>query len=453
MVEKSKIKKIVKNEKLIFAIISALMFLVFINIQRFGDDIGSLYVESGAGIIDYINKTLSLYETWQPRIVINLIILILTSNNVVYFGIVMAISFYVFMYSLSKLFVSENKKILNIIVGLITLMLPFQTLNEAGWISTTVTYFMPAAFGLLALVPVKKIIRNEKIKKCECLLYIVALLVGSSNEQMMGVLLCCYFVSTLYLLNRKKITVFYIVILIVLIISSLSTILCPGNMNRYYSEINTWFSTWESLNVFDKLDIGLSTTFSWLFTNNLFTILASLIMAIIIWNKYQDGLIRTIALVPLFIMVATSLLCLSKILFPNLVQLQTQVPYYGLITPLTCFDKRHFVMYLVWVVVFISIVIEIILICDNYESLLIVLTLLLSGFASRMVMSFSPTIYASGNRTFFVLITTITATLVMFLSENSYILERKRSVVYPVTIALIICAIINIALFVTAWVN
>ena len=67
-------------------------------------------------------------------------------------------------YSLSKLFVKENKDKNKFMLMAMVLIYPYYTMHQTGWASTSINYLWPLATGLFALIPIRKMWEGEKIK-------------------------------------------------------------------------------------------------------------------------------------------------------------------------------------------------------------------------------------------------------------------------------------------------
>lgn len=72
---------------------------------------------------------------------------------------------------------------------------------------------------------------------------------------------------------------------------------------------------------------------------------------------------------------------------------------------------------------------EIIILSDSLATLLASYTLIGAGFISRMAMSLSPTIYASGFRTAAVFVFCLMAVLVLFINKSKTNLYKYRLVI------------------------
>lgn len=439
-----------KDNKKIFYIISIVFFFILLFADMFYDDITGMRVESGT-IVDYWQKSVELYFDWSSRIFVNFVVFLFTDNKNTYiWALFMGISLYVLMFSFSKLFATkENEGKCNVVIACLTMLFPFQYLNSAGWISTMTTYLSPTAFGFLSLLPLKKIDQNEKFKWYEYIIYSLSLLYGANNEQMMVVVLGCYIIGALYFIYNKKFT-FYLFIQSALTVASfLIVMLCPGNRIRKNREIFNWFKTWRMFNAIDKADLGYSTTMqNLLFGSHIFIIVICCLFTYMIWKKYRKTSYAMIAGIPTALMIAFGpLKDIVITMYPNIEGLTEPIERNGLVTVANRGDFKAFGKYLIWAAMLTMICAAVLLLQDNLKMLVTSFVLLGTGMASRIVIGFSPTIYASKERTFTILYFCIIAVACNAYSnslEKGYIDNRESPKIEIALSLLLICSMINL---------
>lgn len=422
---------IVRSDESIFYFISILFAVMFCFIAIGGDDPGN-----GAQkrtIIENLRSSLDSYQTWSSRLFIGFVAGLLFDHLSVLLPIYVGVSMFVLLKALSLLFVDHHFKECNCFIGCLVMLYPFQQLSTAGWVSTMATYFGPVAFGFLALVPIKKIYSDRKFTTWEYILYALSLIYGANVEQMMIVILISYLVAFVYFLYHKKHYVYCCLLLALSIGSCLLIILCPGNYNRKGLETARQFPTYGMLNGIDKADIGMFTTLKWLlFDSNLFVICICLLMTILIWKKYNDGLLRALSMLPVFITVCLGpLRGVLTVMYPFITSLTEEISYYGLVTTENRGDALALGRYAVMGITIAVICLEVFMLLQNYEELIVAVILLAAGTASRVAMGFSPTIYASNTRTFAVMGFSVIAVGVLIYAKNvekgilSEIVEKK----------------------------
>lgn len=425
------------NKNYLYILVAALFSVVLFFATMFGDDLYLMHID-GSGLIDYWNKAYSMYYTWSSRVIINFFVYFFTNHSLIYWVIFMGISMFTLLYSFDYLF-SNNKKYSSIFIIFVIMMFPYKELSTAGWISTTVTYFSPIAFGFLSLIPIKKTLDNKKSSIIELIIYALALIFACSNEQVMALVLACYGVAFVYFLATKRINHNIIIQLALAFISAVIVVKCPGNYLRKADEIANWFPTYNSISSIAKINICFSTTMKWLLFDTSFFPFFSLLLTCLVFMNKKDMFNRIISLVPTVILVLCNYLKkITSSLLPYLSSLNKNIPYYGLVNAGQIDKFEMFIIYIIWVLVMVIILYEIIIISDSLATLLASFTLIGAGFISRMAMSLSPTIYASGFRTAAVFIFCLMAVLVLLINKSKTNLYKYRFVIIVSTILLFI---------------
>lgn len=431
------------NNKLLYLVISIIFGVILAFSSSFGDDLYLMHAND-ISFIDSFNKALELTSTWSSRILINTLIFFFNDNHIILWAISMAISMYALLYALDKLFVKEKSVLCSLLIVTTVLLIPYNLLSTAGWISTTCTYFIPISLGFLSLIPIKKCLDNEEYKWYEYVIYGLALIFASNNEQVSVLILLAYIVSTIYFIINKKKSIFVYIELLLTILSFVYIVVCPGNWNRESSEVANWFPTYGMLNIFNKFDICFSTTMKWLFFENNFICIVCLILTILIFKKYKETTTRIISLFPTVItLVCGPFKSIFELIFPYISNINNIISINGLLTAVNRGNLEVFTTYFIWVLLLVSILITVIKLADNFKTLLIVLVLLISGLASRFAIMFSPTIYASGYRTCLVLVVCVLVSVLVLLLEHLNYFKDKKILPY-ILIVLIILNIINL---------
>lgn len=435
-------KKLNMNNKYLYLIISVLFGLILSFSASFGDDLYLMHYND-VSFIDSINKAIELSNTWSSRILINSIVIYFNDNHVVLWVITMMISMFVLLYALDKQFNKDKSFLGALIIVSAVLLIPYDLLSSAGWITTTCTYFIPMSLGLLSLCPIKKCLCSEKYKWYEYIIYALAIVFACNHEQVSVVISCVYLVASIYFSINKKKSYFIYIQLLLAILSFVYIIICPGNWSREATEIANWFPTYGMLNVFNKFDICFSTTMKWLFFENNFISIICLLLTILIFKKYKETPIRIISLMPTVITIIEGPFnSIFNALFPYITNINNTISIQGLLTPVNRGNLEVFTTYLIWCLLLICLLITVIKLASSFKTLLIILTLLIAGFASRFAIMFSPTIYASGYRTCLVLILCIFVSVLILLFENLNKFKNKKILSY-VSIVLIILNLIN----------
>ena len=447
------IYRIKTDNKRVFYIICILFSIMLSFIQLYGDDITGMRVENGS-IVDYWKYSVYLCSIWTSRLFVNFVIFLFSDNRYTFiWAAYMGLSLYVLMYSFSKLFAGDSSKECNLVIASIIMLFPWHYLNSAGWIATLTTYLSPTAFGFFSLIPIKKYLCGQKLKWWEGVVYSLALIYGANLEQMMVVILGSYTAAVVYFAVIKKKYVYLWIQLILSFASCLMTILSPGNFIRKKDEIINWYKSWDMLNKIDKVDLGYSTTMQWLlFGSHIFMIAICCLFTFIIWKKYKRLSFLSIAGVPtLLVILLGPLRSITVTMYPNIKDLTDSIEKNGLVTVANRGNLSAFSKYMIWAAMIILLCMVVVLLQDSIRMLIVSFVLICTGGASRVVMGFSPTIYASGPRTFAVMVFCIMGVACCTYSNSiklGYINKEDETKISVIANVLLLFSMINILLLV-----
>ena len=399
---KEKIQKFLKssNAILLALFILELVLMFFITPNKYDDKV---FLESvtGTSIWSYVGPR---YYTWSSRLIIEFILCSVLKISKYLWILIEALMVTLAGYSISKLFVknNESKKENTIMLTAMILIYPIMLMNGAGWAATTINYMWPLATGLFALIPIRKIWDGEKIKWWQYPLYVLAIIFASNQEQACAILLGTYLLFTIcMIIKNKKIHPFMVVQTILVIASLIFILTCPGNAARTETEIKNQFKDFEMLTILDKIGLGLTSTMGLIIKNgNVVFALMSMLIAVNIFLNYKEKLYRIVALVPVF-----SILTLSYFVkninevFPYFATLRGMlIKEEMILTAGNCNNLFNVVPVVFASINFICIIMSLLLMYKNLKNNTALLVFLI-GFASRLIMGFSPTVFLSGERT------------------------------------------------------
>ena len=141
-----------------------------------------------------------------------------------------------------------------------------------------------------------------------------------------------------------------------------------------------------------------STLFEFIMKPNCIFFIFSLLLFFCVYLKFKNTCYSFIAIVPLACsFIFGFLVNVVGEEFPNLVYIKNSMTPYG--TGLRL-EPRTWIPDIILVCVCLSVVISLYILFENKKIFLLTVFILLLGFGSRMVLAFSPTIWASGSRTF-----------------------------------------------------
>lgn len=407
---KEKIKKIYENGTyaLILLFILEIILIMFVTPNLYDDEwfIKQVTNEINPETNEVIEHTITgfvqeRYFNWSSRVIIEFILCLTLKTSKYLWILLEALMVTIVGYSISKIFVKDNKKANNSILISMILIYPYTIMHQAGWAATTINYMWPLAMCLFALIPIKKIWYNEKIKFFEYPFYTAALLFAGNHEQASSILVCFYILFTIIMIIRDKKVKPYMIIQSILVLSSIIFILtCPGNYIRQEEEMRR-FIDFGMLTFLDKFVLGFTSTFGQIIANQniVYTLLTSL-LAIYVFSNYKEKLYRVISLVPVVSMLVFGhLSSITFEMFPNLeIFYELLTTKDVLLTVANC-NKIYYTFPIIFTFVnFICIGMSLLLLTKKYKNNIVFL-IYLAGLASRVIMGFSPTVFVSKTRT------------------------------------------------------
>lgn len=355
----------------------------------------------------------SKYEEWSSRIFINVMTLVMGKLPHMIWILFDSVMTVLAAWSISCL-TRENgreEKRVNCFIAAMFFLYPFSHMATAGWKATTVTYWWALACGLYAMVPISKWVREEKISLWEYPLFALAALYGANQEQMSAILTGIYGCSLFYMIGmrlrskerHRKNGIWFIGILFVLSFAGfLSALLCPGNGVRVGDETSIWFADYGRISLIQKLEIGISSAgYELFYKGNLCFLVLSGMLFWMVWRRYQDWEYRLIAGIPF--VTCAGMGPFSAMLGESLSGLEkwkTALTGYGTIT-VENYTKWYRYLPLIGIGLIIGcLLVTFYLVYEKSWKTLIMCVIFLAGYASRVVLGFSPTVWASSYRTY-----------------------------------------------------
>lgn len=339
------------------------------------------------------------YFKWSSRLIIEAIMIGITQIPIIWWFLDTAI-LVLAAYCLSLLLPRMDRKANYLLVCLVFIY-PFIDMRTAGWIATTMNYIWPLSFGLYAMVSIKKLLAGESLKIYQYVLSVLALLYAANHEQM-GTLLAGFFVLfCIYQFSTQHKIHWFLLLEAVLSIASVLFILtAPGNEIRTLWTLETQFPGYALLSFFDKLEIGFSSTlFGLVMKPNLSFLLFALLLFLGAKATKQRRLFLIIAALPLLFSLVFGLLgpVIGKLL-PFVGTIRGAMTETG--TNPSFSKPMSLVPDLLLFVVCLSVIVSMFRIIVVKKDAWFLLIVLGAGFASRMLMAFTPSVWFSEERTF-----------------------------------------------------
>ena len=422
-----------KNYPFIIFFIVVLFLHLFMGLAK--DDLGYSTILAKFNLIDWL---IGRYNNWSSRLIIDAASVILARENMIIWKILDSLIYTAGAYLSIKLIniVSnyEYDKIVKCFGVLLFLIYPFYEMFTAGWIATTLNYSWCFGLGMISFLPLMNHYENKQTSIPTHIISFLCLLYAINQEQSCALIFGFNLVYLIHcIINKKNINKFNIITIIVSCLSLIFILTCPGNSVRLASEIATWYPTFTHLNIYQKLYLGIVSATGTLITEQtiilLFYILLNICAIVKTKNKYLKYVCYFNILLILFLVGFNSLLNINNTIqyFPilktimennnllNSILMTTSnnINSFGILTHilnLITYQGHPLPYYPYAISLNIPLIIatsiciylllsSCLLLYKIFSKNLLPLTLFVGGFMSKLILGFSPTIYASNTRT------------------------------------------------------
>lgn len=401
---------------LYYAFISFLFTLEsIIYINDAGDQTSFAHMAQKYGFFEF---AIYRYKTWSSRLLIESVTMFM-SNHYLLFDVTVLISVAIFFYCFNGIFLREEKYRKLQFVSPVIFLLSFPSLffTSAGLIATVTNYLFP----MISFVIAWYCIIQEK--HWYTILSLPFLVFACMQEQftVYAFILFVFALISSYL-ECKRINKNYFIATCVSLLGLVSGLLCPGSANRLTTETKIWYPGFETISFPVKIIKGYLETNRVLFVTSELNIVYLLLVLIIVVSIMKKQYFATFVSGTVIYTVITQRLGMNSLLtavqrtIDN--QNKSEIPnYFSLKENLYPIVLYTLILCIVAVVVF--------MIFKEWKGGLTALVVLAAGYASRMTVSLSPTIYASGLRTYTSLIFSFVIVILLLSKEISGIVIEK----------------------------
>ena len=362
-----------------------------------------------------------MYFHWSSRTLVNFIMYQCEAHGNWLFLFLVFCNLMVLLNSLKTIFNNEDVKIVNLALCFVVLCFPFNYLSGAGWIATSTTYLFPICIAIYASTSIF-IVDEGYYYKIRIVCLFLATLYASNNEQVMVVIALLFFVKIIELMKNnsllKKQGKILIIQFFAIVINLLWFVFSPGNKARSVSETKSWFNNFNSLNIFNKIDIGyMQLGQHLLFGNLLWVLMITIIPMIYVMVTYKRTNMN-------FKEVINAIMALIVLIGCNIIfDLYTLKGRFG---RLLVFPKRGLFyngINLFAIIQFVIYTIFLILLFNNFKyfyskkNIWLMLAMYVGGVLSKLMVGLSPTSFISGTRTFAVMGICIIVLIIPFIKK------------------------------------
>ena len=397
--------KIVKKKNyyyLPFFIVTFAYTLFLLKTPIIADDLALIDKYVGITWLQEWNNILFDYFNWSSRVIVNATIHIFLGHRKIYWSLATGILILLLLMALDKIFNPEKDRKKNNVIILVFTIFPFYLLAGSGWRVGTISYFWSIAFAVIGIVPLAMMLRKEKVSIPLLIFSSFSLIFAGNFEECLIVLLVIYGTFFVYFCIKKKIQWAFLLQCFILLGSFIFVLTTPGNKVRAGVESSVRFKDFGMLNIFDKFDLGFSSTMQELmFTENTIFLILSILLTVYVFNNYKSNYYRGIGMIPLSVaIIAGYSQSWLMVEYSNIANLIEKMPVNGMITVDNYLSLFPYVKIIIFLMTAIAIIIDLYLVFGNTYKTILAEALLFGGTASRMVLGFSPSIWVSGARTY-----------------------------------------------------
>lgn len=402
-----KFKSILRWEYLPFVIYMIVMFLTHLQYAPSDDDVALVENTLKPTVWEEFASVAYNFNQWSSRVLVNLPIHILLHFDYRVW-LVIELGLLALIYKSISFIFNGDKKLENEYVLMAMLLLyPFDYATTAGWITTTMTYIWPMALGLYSFTAIKKAWDGHRFRWYEYIFYILATVYSANQEQMSVFMLVIFGTSVVLLATEKnrKLSPMIVIQGLCVVANLLFHVLVPGNTNRSGVESSVRFPDYADLSLFDKLEMGFSgTLYEFFFQHNMMFLAFSGILLVTVWYKTKNVLFRLISVVPLLAQVVFGWGCHYILeLKMHIGVFENRLHTIGTINESNFFSWKAYYPIVLLFAISICLILSLYIAFGNSKESIFAVALLFSGLGGRMVLSFSPTIWASALRTYTVM--------------------------------------------------
>lgn len=448
-----------------FILLAAAVIFIYVlvcfvqpNFQNIKSDDGAYYAEAHAATLpDYLTKQ---YNNWGGRLFAYIMLYMMEHAGVWLYRLLTPLFMLLASYSVTRIFFEDvNIKFMLLSFLSFGIIQQFILSSSIFWFTGSCFYLMPVSFGFFALIPyADSYFRNKKnISAARMALLLPAAIFSSlANEQMTLLLACIVIVFHVQrLISKEKISISFYILSAVFILCSLCMFLSPGEKLRAAVELQ-WFPGFDKLSFAQHVRVGACWFFNSVVNTMFLLVFALSFLPIFFRNSYKGGFKYAYYIFALmfFVVIASKIYNVgfqpvSKtgnplfdfgFLFNN-----PQAIWADIFLNKSLKDVLLGILpYVFWTAYFVLLVV-LISAQDEKHSLFVSLCFL-GAFAKLLLMFFSPTIFASGNRTLFIC-AMILAAIFSYSIKKSFLFEQKLTFVF-----LAVLFAVNFSLLFAPWI-
>lgn len=294
------------------------------------------------------------------------------------------------------------KRLESTVFMLLLLIFPMDGLIIVGIQPGAINYIWSLAASVIALLPLGMIYRSKKIQWYHYITFGAAALVGSNMEQTAAIVFCFYFLAAVYFFLHKKLKPIMFSQMLLSLLSLIYLLTCKGNVARLSQETAHFWPGFDKLPITEKFWNGWYTTVNYFYTTKEVPFFIFLVILFVwLWMKYRKVNVFTVCVtIPLLFLIG--IWASGFLHFPSGAGIQTWAAGVRYIGPaITPQPMPIYPQVILYTILFLMVFAAVCGCSRSIEETVLIVLILCAGFATRLLMGFSPTLLASGDRTYF----------------------------------------------------
>lgn len=444
---------ILRSEKLPFVLLFFIM--VYIHIfqkMQSGDDFWFQSVTKSYSLLGYLKLR---YMTWTGRMSSEAIFYFIFRDGGFMWRVINPLMITLFAYGISRIVVGKNRDkndcIMNWYICLGWLFISKDIIaSSVIWITGSVVYIWSMTFALLAIIPFRDALIGSSSKKNNVLYLVCAIFASMGEEQVALVLVAFAIIINIHIYVRdKKVNRFLIEENLLIIAGAVILFMAPGNFVRSNAETVNWLP---NLPLYSKWEVGFYGV-QWLLNTLLnnskiifLLLLIVLTISIYIKNKgLEKKLFISVSIIGSVLLLSSAIFSINTVL-PRQIAEKITFPhlYYYIWDHLNRFffdfnvpspfalRKISIIKFFLWPVIIAMVPYLIWQLYDNKTKGSYIALMYVAGVCSSIIMFVSPTLYASGTRTFFVLATMFLIVFLCLLKRCNFLLKKRYVCIFTI---------------------
>lgn len=314
----------------------------------------------------------------------------------------------------------------------LTAVFPTMILVDAGFVATTLNYLWPVTFGILNLIPLTDSLNNKKTSKLLLFVLIPLLAYTTNMQQMCAVLLAVFAVSNIYFICKRNFKPYILLQFIITLSGTVSSLLLnfTGDNSRIIRETERYFPTFNQLNIFEKTELGFSSTF-YCMTMEIRQAFAGFIifaifLSVMIFKNKKSLFSRTVSLIPILFSVILGVYSIIPNINCSVIELLSGgFLHYRMNKAVYSFEIVPDIVFLIITAILIY---SICILIENKVCKITAILIFMLGLGSRMIMGFSPTVWASGYRTYCIMFISFIYIALIIISNKPEKEDKKNEI-------------------------